>query len=137
MAKLSLAIGAIAVAVGVVPLVAAPAAAADPAPPYVDHVEWAKFGDLSSLRVYPTQAGRQASLVATTDTEAAAWAEVLALAPDADTPGMEQQFDCHWELAELGQPGKTSWNLEPWRPAVSDEKMVDTRCNPGGTEEPF
>ena len=59
-----------------VPLAFAPAAGADPvpAPPYVDHVEWAKWGDLSSLRVYPTAAGREASLVATVNTEAAAWA---------------------------------------------------------------
>jgi hypothetical protein len=129
----------VAIAVGPVlaALLFAPAAAADPAPPYVDHVEWAKFGDLSSLRVYPTAAGREASVVATATTEAAAWAEVLALSPDADTPGMFAQFICHWELAELGYPGKTSWNLEPWRPVVSDEQMWDTRCNPGGTEEPF
>ena len=32
-----------------------------PSPPYVDHVEWAKWGDLSSLRVYPTEAGRLAA----------------------------------------------------------------------------
>ena len=50
-----------------------------------------------------------------------AWAEVLALSPDADSPGMKDQFICHWELAELGQPGKVSWNLEPWRTEVSDE----------------
>jgi hypothetical protein len=128
---------AVAAVAGALPLLLAPTAAADPAPPYVDHVEWAKFGDLSSLRIYPTQSGREASVVATANTEAAAWGEVLALAPDADMPGMYQQFICHWELAELGQPGKTSWNLEPWRPVVSDEKMLDTRCNPGGTEEPF
>jgi hypothetical protein len=130
-------VAAIAAAAVLAPLVLAPDAVADPAPPYVDRVEWAKFGDLSSLRVYPTRAGREASLVATSTTEDAAWAEVLALSPDADMPGMFQQFICHWELAELGLPGKTSWNLEPWRPAVSDEQMWDTRCNPGGTEEPF
>lgn len=121
------------------PLFLTPSAAADPgaAPPYVDHVEWAKWGDLSSLRVFPTQAGREASLVATVSEEAAAWAEVLALSPDADMPGMYEQFICHWELAELGEPGKTSWNLEPWRPKVDDQTLVSTRCNPGGTEEPF
>jgi hypothetical protein len=98
-----------AVAATLVPLALAPAAGADsdPAPPYVDHVEWAKFGDLSSLRVYPTAAGREASLVATVNTEAAAWQEVLALSPDADMPGMYAQFICHWELAELGHPGGT------------------------------
>ena len=120
-------------------LVLTPTVAADPVatPPYIDHVEWAKWGDLSSLRVYPTRAGREASLVATVSDEAAAWAEVLALSPDADMPGMYEQFICHWELAELGEPGKTSWNLEPWRPKVDDETLVSTRCNPGGTEEPF
>jgi len=120
-------------------LLLAPAASADPvpAPPYVDHVQWAKWGDLSSLRVYPTESGRQASLVATTSAFDEAWAEVLTLSPDADMPGMRHQFICHWELAELAEPGKVSWNLEPWRNEVSDQEMVDARCNPGGTEEPF
>ena len=44
---------------------------------------------------------------------------------------------CHWQFAELAQPGKTSWNLEPWRPVVDDAEMVASGCNPGGTEEPF
>jgi hypothetical protein len=128
-----------AIAALTVPLVLAPVASADPAPspPYIDHVTWAKWGDLSSLRVYPTDAGRRASLVATTSAADEAWSEVLTLSPDADMPGMQHQFMCHWELAELGQPGKVSWNLEPWRNEVSDEEMVEARCNPGGTQEPF
>lgn len=132
-------VAAVAAAGALVPLAFAPAASADPVPlpPYVDHVEWAKWGDLSSLRVYPTDAGRQASLVATVNTEAAAWQEVLALSPDADMAGMYAQFICHWQLAELGYPGKTSWNLEPWRPEVDADTLVATGCNPGGTEEPF
>ncbi|WP_082686675.1 DUF2599 domain-containing protein [Mycobacterium sp. IS-3022] len=108
-----------------------------PAPPYVDHVEWAKWGDLSSLRVYPTPAARQASGLATPEQGEAAWAQVLALSPDADIPGMKPQFICHWEFAERYSPGKTSWNLEPWRPEVPYEDMVRAGCNPGGTEEPF
>ena len=115
-------------------------AAADTAasPPFVDHTEWAHWGDLSSLRVYPTPAGRD--VAGSSNNDAAgdeAWSEVLALAPDADMPGMREQFMCHWTFAEVAQPGKTSWNLEPWRPEVDDQTMVDTRCNPGGTEEPF
>ena len=106
-------------------------------PPYIDHVQWAKWGDMCSLRVCSPKSGRRASLVATTSGADEAWAEVLTLSPDANTPGMRDQFMCHWELAELGQPGKVSWNLEPWRNVVSDEEMVDARCNPGGTEEPF
>jgi hypothetical protein len=122
------------------PIVAAPVASADPvpAPPYVDHVRWAKWGDMSSLRVYPTPAGRQASLQPGTDAQAGeAWSEVLTLSPDADTPGMKDQFLCHWHYAELVEPGKVSWNLEPWRNVVPEEDMIAAGCNPGGTKEPF
>jgi hypothetical protein len=66
-----------------------------------------------------------------------AWSEVLALAPDAATAGMKDQFVCHWKLAEIFEPGKTSWNLEPWRPPVSQQDMVSAGCNPGGSEESF
>ncbi len=130
---------ALAAAAGVIPLATAPSAAATPAPPpYVEHVEWAKWGDLSSLRVYPTAAARRTSGQADTEGLAAeAWAEILTLSPDAAIPGMQEQFLCHWNFAEFVEPGKVSWNLEPWRPEVSYEEMVATRCNPGGTEEPF
>jgi hypothetical protein len=115
-------------------LASAGVAAADP--PYISHAEWAKWGDLSSLRVYPTPAGRAASGHPGAAADEA-WAEVLALAPDAAMPGMREQFDCHWSLAELAEPGKTSWNLEPWRPEVTPQEMAAAHCNPGGTEEPF
>jgi Protein of unknown function (DUF2599) len=123
----------------IAPVAFAPTAVANPvpAPPYVDHVEWAKWGDLSSLRVFPTASGRDASGLASTVNPDAAWAEVLTLSPDAAIPGMREQFVCHWEFAELTEPGKSSWNLEPWRPEVSEQEMLDAGCNPGGTEEPF
>lgn len=121
----------------------APTAVATPTtpvspPPYIDSVEWAKWGDLSSLRVYPTPSGRTAAGQVGTSTEGdAAWTEVLALSPDADIPGMREQFDCHWNWAEFAEPGKVSWNLEPWRPEVDATEMLAAHCNPGGTEEPF
>ena len=121
-------------------LATAGTAAADPlpSPPFVDHAQWAHWGDLSSLRVYPTPAGRLAAGQLNNAAQGGeAWGEVLALAPDADIPGMRDQFMCHWSFAEIAEPGKTSWNLEPWRPLVDDATMVETRCNPGGTEEPF
>ncbi|OBI46117.1 hypothetical protein A5707_21985 [Mycobacterium kyorinense] len=121
-------------------LLAAPVAA-DPAyaPPFVDHTEWVQWGRQASLRVYPTAAARTAARQAVTDSTAAdeAWAEVLRRAPNADTPGMRQQFVCHWQVAEFVEPGKTSWNLEPWRPVVDDATMIGSGCNPGGAEEPF
>jgi hypothetical protein len=124
-----------------VPVAVAPVASASPSlpgPPYVEHVEWAKWGDLSSLRVFPTESGRLTAGQLGTNAQAdAAWSEVLTLSPDADIPGMKTQFICHWHLAEFAQPGKLSWNLEPWRPEVDDNEMLAAGCNPGGTEEPF
>ncbi|MBS4728519.1 DUF2599 domain-containing protein [Mycobacterium sp. SM1] len=107
-------------------------------PPFVDHVEWVGSGRSTSLRVYPTPAGRSASRQPGTGAEVdEAWAEVLTLSPGADTAGMREQFICHWQLAELVQPGKPSWNLEPWRPLVDDAAMIASGCNPGGWQEPF
>lgn len=118
----------------------APVGVADPAtisPPFIDHTEWAQWRGLSSLRVFPTPSGRLAARSANAALADEAWAEVLALSPDADTPGMRAQFVCHWQFAELAEPGKTSWNLEPWRPVVDDAEMVASGCNPGGPEERF
>jgi len=116
-----------------------PSAAADPGtpPPYIDRVTWVSYGGLPTLRVYPTPAGRQVagSVDKTTVQTEEAWGEVLALAPDADSPGMRAQFLCHWRFAEFAQPGKTSWDLESWRPVVDDNTMVLTGCNPGGAEK--
>ncbi|OBK23370.1 DUF2599 domain-containing protein [Mycobacterium asiaticum] len=131
-------------------MLGAPSALADPgaadsagssgsgyAPPYVDHTEWVSWGRGSSLRVYPTPSGRAASKAGSGHTVDEAWAEVLSQAPNGDTPGMHAQFVCHWQFAETVQPGKTSWNLEPWRPVVDDAAMAATGCNPGSPEEPF
>lgn len=131
----------VAAAACVASLAVAPAAGATPGvapPPYIDHVTWAKWGDLSSLRVYPTAAGRDTSGRPGTSAQAdEAWGEVLAMSPDAAIAGMKEQFVCHWKLAEIVEPGKVSWNLEPWRPEVGPEEMIAAGCNPGGTEEPF
>lgn len=108
-------------------------------PPFVDHVQWAQWSGLSSLRVYPTASGRAAAKQLGSPSPEAdeAWAEVVALAPQADTPSMRDQFRCHWDFAETVEPGKTSWNLEPWRPVADGATMVASGCNPGGPREPF
>jgi hypothetical protein len=135
-------------ATAIVALLSAAPASADPdapgasgpgEPPYVDHVLWAQWNQLPSLRVFPTASGRAAArqLGSAGPDADEAWSEVLAQAPDADTPGMRAQFLCHWELAEVLQPGKPSWNLEPWRPVVDATTMVGSGCNPGGGQESF
>ena len=120
------------------PMAIAEPAPAEPVPLYIDHTEWVQWGDLKSLRVYPTAAGRaEAGIPGTQVQQDQAWAEVLGVSPEAEIPGMRAQFNCHWQFAEFAHPGKTSWNLEPWRPVVDDETMTQTGCNPGGLEEPF
>jgi hypothetical protein len=113
--------------------VAVAAVQGDQHEPYIGHTEWTTVGNLPSLRVYPTAAGRQPS-VGVVDPDAA-WAQVVALSPDADTPGMREQFVCHLRFAEFAEPGKVSWNIEPWRPIVNGANMIESRCNPGGAEE--
>lgn len=122
----------------------APASGADPdrgaggfpSPPYVDHTQWTQSSGMPRLRVFPTPAGRLASQRPQTAAAAdEAWSEVLALSPNAGTPGMRAQFVCHWQYAESALPGKVSWNLEPWRPLVDYADMVAAGCNPGGAED--
>ncbi|MEO9326822.1 DUF2599 domain-containing protein [Gordonia aurantiaca] len=101
-------------------------------PPYIDHVEWTDTAVGPSLSVFPTTSGRYTDDPAGMVT---AWQEVLALDPSADTPGMQAQFDCHWRFARIVDPEKTSWNLEPGRPVVTEQEMIAARCNPGFAEE--
>src|SRR5690625_465708 len=112
---------------------AAPAAADEAAAGFVDHTEWTSYaGGLSSLRVYPSPAGRAAAARGDTGAGAElAWREVLAGAPEADTPSMRDQCLCRWNYAEFARPGKASWNLEPWRPVVDGVTMLESGCNPG------
>ncbi len=101
------------------------------APLYVERVQWVDTAKGRTLRVYPSAAGRAA---ASTAAGTAAWAEVVAAAPGADTASLHDQFRCHWELARLFEPAKPSWNLEQWRPDVGYRATVDAECNPGGPE---
>ena len=120
-------------------VLAVPRASADTgAPGFIDHTEWVSYGGLSSLRVYPSVHGRTAAARVDAGTEGEqAWREILAVAPEADSPGMRDQFLCHWNYAEFARPGKTSWNLEPWRPVVDGVTMLESGCNPGAAEESF
>ena len=101
-------------------------------PPYIEGVDWVDTEVGPSLQIRPTDNGRRVSGDGVDDE---AWAEVLALEPDADTPGMRAQFDCHFTFARIVEPDKPSWNLEPDRPVVSEAEMIAARCNPGFAEE--
>lgn len=75
-----------------------------------------------SLAVTPTAWARGGGLAASDLT----WAQLVQREPEADSPTMHAQLRCH----ELGAPDKDTWNLEPWRPDVSDLEMIAARCNP-------
>ncbi|BBZ22286.1 DUF2599 domain-containing protein [Mycolicibacter hiberniae] len=108
------------------------------AAPYVQHTQWVTYDGGNSLRVYPTGTGRtEAGELGTLRQGEQAWSEVVKRNPEANTAGMRAQFLCHWQFVEFIQPGKTSWNLEPWRPDVSTLDLLANGCNPGGAEEPF
>lgn len=112
---------------------AASAPAVDPyaGQPLIDRVEWISSVDGPRLMVHPTRAGRDTTFPAA---GLRAWQEVRTLDPAAETPGMWDQFRCHWEWARLIAPEKPTWNLEPWRPPVGYDATVDAACNPGGPE---
>ena len=101
-------------------------------PPFIERTTWVQTPQGRSLQVVPTASGRRAQGAGDEDE---AWREVVADDATAESPGMRMQFDCHWVFARAVQPDKPSWNLEPWRPVVTDQEMVDARCNPGGAEE--
>ncbi|GAB4585959.1 DUF2599 domain-containing protein [Nocardia sp. IFM 10818] len=99
--------------------------------PLIDRTEWTDTIDGPRLLIYPTEAGRRDTFPTAGDR---AWQEILTTTPDADTPGMRDQFLCHWDWARVVAPNKPSWNLEPWRPAVGYQETVNALCNPGGPE---
>lgn len=113
---------------------ATPTPVLDPAnpPPYIDRTEWVQTAVGPSLQIYPTPAGRRTIATAA---RADSWAEVVRQAPDADTPGMREQYFCHWDFARLVEPDKPTWNIEPERPVVTDQQMIGAQCNPGAPEE--
>lgn len=99
--------------------------------PYIAQTWWEDSPYGPTLKIAPTPNGRQTPGY---DDGMAAWAEVLRHDPGADTPGMREQFICHWDFARLVEPDKESWNIEPWRPVVDAGEMILTQCNPGGPE---
>ncbi|NNH69107.1 DUF2599 domain-containing protein [Nocardia uniformis] len=99
--------------------------------PLIDHVVWTDGADGTRLMIYPTAAGRQDPFPPAAER---AWQEVLRHADTADTPGMRDQFICHWDWARIAMPDKPSWNLEPWRPVVGYPATVAALCNPGAPE---
>ena len=100
-----------------------PVSARSSSPPFVDHVPGLSGPSGASCPAFGSIRRRRAAWPPSNSDRSTpeadeAWAEVLGLAPQADTPGMRDQFRCHWDFAENVEPGKTSWNLEPWRPVV-------------------
>jgi hypothetical protein len=99
---------------------------------YVDYVVWADTPNGKSLHAHMTGYGKAMAWL----DPAKAFNEVQrdANLPDDNplTGTLEDQFDCH---AELAPPNKSSWNLDTWRPDPGVLATMNDGCNPGeGTE---
>ena len=88
----------------------------------VEATEWGEREGGRSLAVTPSAWARGGGAAA----RELLWAQLVAAQPEADTPSMQAQLECH----ELGAPDKATWNLEPWRPEVDGVEMIRSRCNP-------
>ena len=90
----------------------------------VEDASWVEREGTRALRVTPSQALRDSTDAAAYDE---AWRRVVTAVPEAETPGMKDQFVCHATFAS----SKEAWYLEPARPAVGYWKTVGAGCNPG------
>ncbi|MGO0575238.1 DUF2599 domain-containing protein [Ornithinimicrobium panacihumi] len=92
---------------------------------------WVERTDGASLRIEPGDALRRCGGPLSPATESPpGWESVLGLVPEADSPGMREQYACHLRFAS----GKEVWHLEPWRPVVDERQLVADRCNPGAPD---
>lgn len=93
-------------------------------PPLVADARWVSRDVERALKVSPTTYLRNHPSREVADE---AWRRVVAAVPEADTPGMKDQFVCHAQFASM----KQAWYLEPRRPAVGYGNTVLAGCNPG------
>lgn len=93
----------------------------------IESATWIEVDGQSSLEIVPTQELRDCRALAGPD---AGWSDLLETVPDADSPGMQDQYLCHVRFA----PFKDVWHIEPWRPVVSESAMALAACNPGGPD---
>jgi hypothetical protein len=95
---------------------------------YIDYVVWADTPEGKSLHAHMTPYGKMMSWL----DPARAFNEVQRDAHLLDdnplTGSLEDQFDCH---AELAPPTKSSWNLDTWRPDPGVTATMNDQCNPG------
>ena len=90
----------------------------------VADARWVERDGVNALEVTPAERLRGETDARVFDE---AWRRVVTAVPDADTPGMRDQFLCHASFAAE----KEGWFLEPSRPAVGYWNTVRAGCNPG------
>ncbi|MDO5699838.1 MAG: DUF2599 domain-containing protein [Dermatophilus congolensis] len=93
-------------------------------PPLVADARWVSRDQERALKVTPTDYLRNHP---SRDVADEAWRRVVRAVPEADTPGMQDQFVCHAQFASV----KQAWYLEPRRPAVGYRGTILAGCNPG------
>lgn len=94
----------------------------------VEDASWVSREDTRALRITPSRVLREETDPAAYEE---AWRRVVRAVPEADTPGMREQFVCHATFAS----SKQGWYLEPARPAVGYWDTVRAGCNPGDVKD--
>ena len=97
-------------------------------PALVRDASWTSRDGERALVLTPTTYLREHNQVRVAEE---AWRRVVAAVPEADTPGMRDQFVCHAQFAAT----KDAWYLEPARPAVGYARTVAAGCNPGSPRD--
>ena len=109
---------------------------------FIDHVEVDTTNN--RIKVFPSAIGRIEAVVTKIPTITSyntymvarelAWNEVVAMAPQANTQAMKNQFMCHWDIVSTiprnGYINKESWNLDSDRPDAGYWNTVLNSCNP-------
>jgi hypothetical protein len=110
-----------------VALHAAPASASTPFCPHpIARATWVDEPQGARIMIFPSGCGRRTAWLA----PRSAFRDALAAGGrDAvNRAALYQQFRCHTLFA----PAKPSWNLESWRPHVSQRRLIESLCNPRG-----
>lgn len=105
-------------------------AVTDPEPPLL--IEQVSSIEVDGARSYEVTPAQRLRARVTAQLVEQAWQQVLTHLPEADTPGVHDQFVCHVYFAAR----KAVWHLEPWRPDVGYPATVAAGCNPGPVPDP-
>ncbi|WP_245993465.1 DUF2599 domain-containing protein [Xylanimonas allomyrinae] len=102
----------------------------------ISSASWTKYAEGRTLKVTPT--GWSRANAGSYLAGVSGWDELYSKYKNSglntNLDGMRDQYICHQQIVALRSPGKSTWNLDEWRPDVSYVQTVNSSCNPGGAK---